>query len=30
MSNEKFNHLIYALDCDSNDLDDEGKDFYAA
>jgi len=29
-SNEKFNHLVYALDCDSNDLDDEVKDFYAA
>ena len=29
-SNGKLNHLVYVLGCESNCLDDEGKDIYAA
>jgi hypothetical protein len=29
-SNEKSNRPVYALGCDSNDLDDEDKDIYVA
>ena len=29
-TNEKSNRLVYALGCESNCSDDEGKDVYAA